>query len=528
MSEAISTPVAPASTSSAPVASATSATTSAAASAPVTAPATAPVTTTDAAPVATTTETAAPSNEGKSTFQIMQEATAAKIASDEAAAAGTETKTPEEIAAEAAAASTVTDKTPEELAAEQEAADAASAEAEAAKTTEGDDDDLPNFDDFELDPVALAPKELAAQIESDPALAAALDGNAELKNQIFANARLAAETAQFKEFFGSPAEAKVAAEGHAKFAGIVSAMSSINDNDTKTVGPVMDQMLQASALRGPNGELQYDNNGALRTDGSVGKFLRNSFKQRMEMFADQFVKAGDEDGQAAVDILMERAGLRTPSSASESEENMSDEVRTQLKTVREERAALDAEKATRDAEVANTYHSAVNTKIDTMMDTGIKSLLDRSTGLNDFSRKTVEGNIRAALAAEIKKNPRFQDEMDRIDKMPYGKERQKEHMLVATRYFQSGLAKVAMSKLAEAGASLTAKQQAQAEKSAARTEAARSEVRGATAIAKSAPVLNEKETFAQVEADLKKSLGRSPTNLELMSENLKRKSATAA
>ncbi|HEV2709149.1 MAG TPA: hypothetical protein VGU67_02950 [Edaphobacter sp.] len=517
MSEAISTPAAPVSTPSAPAASATPAAAPAAASAP--APVAAPVTTTEAAPVVTQPSADA----GKSTLQVMQEATAAKIAAEEVAAADPNaTPKVEDAPVAEKAPETPAEKTPEEIAAEEEAAAAA-----APKVGDEDDDDLPNFDDFELDPVALAPKELATQIETDPALAAALDSNPELKNQIFANARLAAETAQFKEVFGSPAEAKVAADGHAKFAGIASAMSSIDDSDTKSIAPVMSQMLEASALRGPNGELQYDKNGALVTDGSVGKFLRNSFKQRMEMFADQFVKAGDEEGQAAIDILMERAGLRTPSSASESEENMSDEVRTGLETVRAERAALDAEKATRNAEVAKTYHDTVNTKIDSMMDSGIGSLLGRATGLNDFSRATVETNIRAALAKEIKHNPRFQSEMDSIDKMPYGKERQKAHMLVATRYFQTGLARVAMGELAKAGASLTAKQQAQADKSAARTEAARSEVRGATAAVKTAPVLSEKESFAQVEADLKKTLGRSPTNLELMSENLKRKSAAA-
>jgi hypothetical protein len=449
----------------------------------------------------------------------MQEATAAKIAADEAAAAAGAT---EEKPAPTEEATPVVEKTAEEVATEEEAAKAAS---EAAKP-EDEDDEIPNFDDFEVDPIALAPKELATKIEADPALAAALDGNPDLKNQIFANARLAAETAQFKEVFGSPAEAKVAAEGHATFASISGSMSGLVDGDTKTLTPVITQMLEASALRGPDGELQYDKNGALVTDGTVGKFLRTSFQRRMEILAEECKQNGDEDGLAAVDILMERAGLRATSSANE--EEMSAEMRTQHEAIKAERAALEREKQERVTEVATAYNTTVNTKIDAMMDAGIGALLSRATGLNDFSRATVETNIRTALAKEIARNPQFQTEMDRLDRMPYGKDRQKAHMALATRYFQSGLAKVATAELAKAGAAITAKQKAQAEKSAARTEAARSEVRGATTTAKSAPVLSEREAFAQVEADLKKTLGRSPTNLELMSENLKRKSAAAA
>lgn len=522
MSEAISTPAAPVSSSSAPVASATPAAAPAAASAPVSTPAAAPVSTPEAAPVVATPESTA-SDAGKSTFQIMQEKQA-KSAADEAAAAAVAVGDATPPAAETPAA-----KTPEEVAAE-EAAAALVADESKAGGVDGDEDEvpLPNFDDFELDPIALAPKELFGKIAEDPALSAALDANPELKNQLGANARLAAETAQFKEVFGTPQEAKIAAEGHSKFSAISSAMAAIKDGDATSVSGAMQNMLEASALRGPQGELQYDKNGALVTDGTVGKFLRNSFKQRMDMFAAEFVKAGDEDGQAAVDILMERAGLRTPSSASDSEEGMSAEMRTQREAVRAERAALDAEKQERATEVANTYNSTVNTKIDTMMDLGIGSILSRATGLSDFSRSVVETNIRKGLAAEIKNNPQWRTEMDRLERMPYGKERQKEHLALATRYFQSGLAKVATAELAKAGAALTAKQQAQADKSAARTEAARSEVRGSATTVKAAPVLNERETFAQIESDLRTKLGRSPSNLELMAENLKRKNATAA
>ena len=207
---------------------------------------------------------------------------------------------------------------------------------------------------------------------------------------------------------------------------------------------------------------------------------------------------------------------------------MSAEMRTAHEAIKTERAALEREKTERATEVAKSYNTTVNTRIDAMMDAGIGAVLSRATGLTDFSRKTVEANIRTALAQEISRNPQFQTEMDRLDRMPYGPDRQKEHMALATRYFQTGLAKVATAKLAEAGAALAAKQQAQAAKSAARTEAARSEVRGALPTVKTAPAQTEKEQFATVEADLRRSLGRSPTNLELMAERVKRNTQHAA
>lgn len=530
MSELNSSPAAPASTSSAPAAPASSTATTQASSAPVTAPAAAPVATTEAAPAVTapaTTETpaAAPSDAGKTTLQVLQETFAAKQAEEAAKPAETSAdpnapvKTPEEVEADAVAAAAV---------AEAEAAAAKPTEETEVKPKVEGDDDLPNFDDFELDPIALAPKELATKIETDPALSAALDGNPELKNQIFANARLAAEAAQYKEVVGSPQEAKVAVEGNATYVGISSAMGTIDDKNPATLMPAYKAMLEASAIRDADGNLQYHPNGALVTTGAVGKFERASFANRLDIFAKEFKAKDDEEGQAAIDILMERAGLRTPSSASESEENMSAEMRAERESIRAERAELDRVKATSAAEVAKAYDTTVKSKIDGLMDAGIGSVLGRATGLNDFSRSVVETNIRAALAKEIRNNPQWRTEMDRISRMPFGVERQREHVKVATRYFQAGLAKHAVAELAKAGASITAKQQAQADKSAARTEAARSETRGSMTTAKSAPVLDEKATLAQVETDLRKTLGRSPTTLELMSENVKRKSQTAA
>lgn len=455
----------------------------------------------------------------------MQEAQAAKdaeAAAAVAAAEGTVAKTPEEIAAEAAAAAT---KTPEEIAAETAAAEEEAAAAAAAK----EDDDTPNFDDLEFEsPLALAPKELAAKIDANPALKAAMDADPDLKSEIFANSRLAAETAAFKDVVATPEDARVAVAAHATFTDITSAMQSIVDGDLTTVQPVMAAMLEASAVRDADGNLQFHENGALKTNGMVGKFLRNSFEQKLTLMAADFTKAGDEDALAAIDILMERAGLRTPSSASESEE-IPAHVQAQLDAVKTEREALASEKKAAAAETATTYNTTVNTRIDTMMATGITSLLNRADGLTDFSRKTVEGNIRAALTAQVKGNRFFKGEMDAIASMPYGPDRQKKHMAVATKYFQQGLtSKAVLDCIAEAGAHLTTKQKAQADKSAARTEAARSEVRGAQTPAKVTPVLNEREQFAAVEADLKKSLGRSPSTLEVMSENFKRKSQQAA
>ena len=94
----------------------------------------------------------------------MQAAQAAKEA-ETAAAAATPAATTEPVAG---VVPPVVEKTPEQIA--EEAAAAAAIE-EAAKPNV--DDDLPNFDDFDLDPIALAPKELAGKIQTDAALAAA-------------------------------------------------------------------------------------------------------------------------------------------------------------------------------------------------------------------------------------------------------------------------------------------------------------------------------------------------------------------
>lgn len=531
MSEVNSTPAAPASTPSAPAASAASTATPAAASAPAAATTVAaPASTEGAASAAAATTPAAettaavPSDAGKSTLQVMQEAQAAKDAEAAAAVAAAEAtpaKTPEEIAAEAAAAGT---KSPEETAAETAAAEEAAAAAKAEEDAAGNDDDLPGF---ELDPIALAPKELAAKLDADPALKAALEGNADLKSELFANARLAAETAAFKAVVASPEDAARAVAAHATFTDITSAMQSITDGDMTTLQPVMGAMLEASAIRDADGNLQYFDNGVLKTNGMVGKFLRNSFEQKLTLLAADFTKAGDEEGQAAIDILMERAGLRTPSSANE--ETMSAEVKAQLDEVKAERAKLATEKQAGAAEAAKTYNTTVNTRIDAMMETGIETVLSSADGLTPFARKTLKNNIHDALVKQVKGNKFFRQEMAALEALPYDANRQKQHMTVASKYFNQGMNSQAVKAcFEEAGVTITAKQKAQADKSAARTEAARSEVRGAQTPTKAAPALTGPEQVSSVIADLTKNLGRSPTNLEVMAENFKRNSAAAA
>jgi hypothetical protein len=141
----------------------------------------------------------------------------------------------------------------------------------------------------------------------------------------------------------------------------------------------------------------------------------------------------------------------------------------------------------------------------------VTSILDRSTGLTPFTRKTAEHNLRVGLKKSISANPAYQAELDVIERMPLGEKRAARHVALATRYVQDHLLTVARPIFEEAG--ITIGRQAAADKQiqAARAEVARSEVRGSSAPAKPAAQETPEQRNARISQELTQKLGRTPT-----------------
>jgi hypothetical protein len=419
------------------------------------------------------------------------------------------------VDAQAAEAAAHVTETPAGESTEQPAAETQTPEQTAAETQPASDEDP-----FEWEaPKTATPKELLDKLNAKPELKAALEADPELRDLIFSNARVAAKTKGFSELFGSVDEARAVSEGHKSFANLRNLMGQVKPGDLQSTQPFINAMLEQGALRDDEGNLLRRQDGSLVTDGSVGRLFNNMVQLRLSQIENQAKQSGDNETLAALDTIMERAGYRTPSSVDEDE--MSDGLKAQKAQLDAQQKQMDEQRATQQKEAQTNHDNTTFGKIDLSLDKAVGSILDRATGLTPFTRKTAEHSLRVGLKKSIAANPAYQAELDVIERMPLGDKRAARHVALATRYVQDHLLTVARPIFAEAG--ITIQKQADADKqtSAARAEAARSEVRGSSAPAKPTAPQNAAQQNAQIRAQLTQQLGRDPSLEELLAARMR-------
>ena len=414
-----------------------------------------------------------------------------------------------------------------EAAAEEAAAAAGETEAGEAATLDGEQGEgqttgQTDGEEFDIDfnePSPEGPKALSERLAKNPALKAAIDADPEFRDRIFADARLAARERQYADLFGSPESARVVADGHQAFANLRNLMGSVKPGDMQSTQAVISAMLEQGALRDENGELLRDANGRMVTDGTVGRFLNNALRMRLENIEAEAKQNGDDETLASLDHIMERVGLRAPSSVAE--DGLSEELQAERSRIEQERQQLNQERAQRQQEAQTAHENAVFSKIDSSLDKSLGLILDRATGLNDFTRSKVETDLRAGLMKAVRNNPAYQSELDRVERMPLGPKREQAHVALATRYIHEHLLSVARPILAEAGITL-AKSAADAKAAqAARADATRSEIKGSSAPAHAQQAQTPAEKHAQLKAELTKQLGREPSLEEMLAAKIR-------
>lgn len=427
-----------------------------------------------------------------------------------------ETKTPEidsAVSAEGAAA-TVEEPKPGEA----EKSEATTATEDPHTEQQTTDPEGQEEDDFEPGVSTLGPKELASKIEANPAVKAALDASPELRDMVFANARLAAKAKPYVDMFGSPEEAKVVNESHQAFVGIRNLLGAVKKGDLQSTHAVISAMLEQDAMRDEDGNPKKDAQGRLVTGGTTGRFLQNALNMRLASLEAQAKDVGDNETLAALDLVMERLGLRAPSSADE--DGMSEELKAQKAELEQQQRELDEQRAQGRKEAQSQHDQRVFSRIDGALDKGISSILDGATGLTPFTRSNVERDIRAAMRSAIKSSSTFQMELDRIERMPVGAKRENAHVVLAQRYIHSYLRKLANPILAEAGITVQKAAAQKQQTQAARAENARSEVGGSGTPSHTTAKPSTEQNTAQIRADLTQKLGREPNLQEMLAAQI--------
>ena len=357
-------------------------------------------------------------------------------------------------------------------------------------------------------------KDLAAKIESNPALKAALPED--VRNEIMANARLAEFGAGMRELFASPEEAKIISESAQQYAGVIEAFQGVGADVQAGTTALVQKVLEMSALRNADGTPMKNEKGEYLTDGTAGKFFDTIFERKFGAAIVSKVKAlGDENVQAALDLVMESVGMR-PSTA------VQDQVTDPALAAR--KAELDAREAeitrqsaaTRQATVT-AYKEAVDGDLSGIYDSAVGKLLDGATGLDAFTRTAVEQELETAIRSAIKTNTAYQMERKRIEAMPLTPERRLAEVALAKRFFRQNLARISKPTMEKAGLVVSKKIEQRQAAQAARAENVRSEINGGAPVAPVQPgsganATQQRETIA---AALKTQTGHDPSESEI-------------
>ena len=355
-----------------------------------------------------------------------------------------------------------------------------------------------------------APQELSAAIDADPAVAAALEANPELRNKVFANARLAARANEYDQVFASPNDARIAAQGHDVYSSVKDALVGIKPI-TQAGGPegtqtALNALFAATQVRDEDGNPVLDQNGKPITDGTIGQLLTNAFQFRLLGILNEAKKTGNEAQQAAVDVLMESFG-GAPSRPAE--EDGDDPLAQERAALQAERAALEEQKTSQKQATQQAFEGRIEKSGDQLVDQAMTSILDRVEGLSGFNRSVLDTQLREKTRDAISKDPYFKNEFAFLKSLPPTAKVEQQRVALISKYLQKHVPLVAKPLLKEAGMTVLAAQNKKLTTTTARQVATQSETRSSGRMPKPAGPMNAQQLNATAIEQLQRELGTS-------------------
>lgn len=409
-------------------------------------------------------------------------------------------------AVDPAAAATVTD--PAAAAADPAAAATTDADpAAAAATTEGEGDSEYSFDEDGFTGAVDLAKKLDTIQGLDPAV----------RNEILANARIAEQLAPYREIFGSPEEAKVVAQAAQDWTGVQTVFQSIaGDNVKEGTSSLINEMLKLSALRDDSGAPRRREDGTYITDGTTTRFFNEVVDRKLGHLASKY--KDDAALQAAVDLVMERAGMR-PSTA-DNTTGQDPAIAQERARLADERKQFETQKENERKTSVKNYTEALGSDLKTTSETAFTTLLGKATGVRDDRHKaSVIRDLSKAVKAAVEANPGYMLEKRGLEGRPMTAERRQQEVALAKRFLAAHLVRIATPILAAEGISLSKKAANQAATQTAREQASRGEVTGgAPGQQKPATAQDPAAQRAQVIEAFKQKNGRAPSDTEVLTE----------
>lgn len=328
---------------------------------------------------------------------------------------------------------------------------------EQQQTTEGEEEES-GEGEFDLAPAGpLPPSELQAKLKANPGLLAELEKDPELKNSIFAASRLAQRTAEYdQQFPGGVAEAKIAAEGNKTFSNLSNLFTSVKDKPSTQ--NVLSEMMKLSYVLDDDGNpVVNQKTGKPQTDGTVGRFIEQTFGLGLDHWAQVAQQKGDDELAVAIDVLKARAFNTRTASA---QEDLTEEQRAtqqaldqQQKTLNEQQQAIETDKRTSfESKADDAYYKHMDSLLDRVM---------KSVGGTDEDKASMRAEIKNRVDTAIGQNPNFTSAQDLIwRRQGYGAKKLNDLTALGSQWINDVLPGIAREYLKSKGSTILDKQAA--------------------------------------------------------------------
>ncbi len=354
----------------------------------------------------------------------------------------------------------------------------------------------------------VSPKDLNERINENPALRQAFESDPALRNAVFRNARLAAETSKYKEVFPDVESAQYAAQSAARFREVDELF--LNATTPEGTSRFLQKWAEMAVLTDEQGNPIIDQ-GMPQLHPAFTSLLDNMRNNELEFLRQTAEKNGDQELMAALDIVRERV-----SPASRAQDN---ELPPHIRAASEQIRARELELNRRQLQQQHAEHARFNhvvgedatQKIDAL----IEPALDKAA-LSDFVRQTAREKIDDAIVASLGRNRFFQARMSELARYPLTPQTRQQRLNLIMNHVQAIAGPVVRQVLREASQPVMRAQENRRSRIDAQVARSRSEPKGATSASFTGKSLAPEQLFEQIRNDYSSQHGEEPSAQKLI------------
>ncbi|HEV2986870.1 MAG TPA: hypothetical protein VG759_00400, partial [Candidatus Angelobacter sp.] len=326
--------------------------------------------------------------------------------------------------------------------------------------------------DLEGDDV-FSPRDLNERINGNPALRQALAADPALRNAMFRNARLAAETSKYKEVFPDVESAQYAAQQASTFREVDDLF--LNATNDQGIARFLWKWTEMATVRDEQGNPILER-GIPKVHPAFESLLNHMRSSDFEFMRKNAERDGDQELMAALDIVRERS---SPASQARDEE-LPPHIRAAAEQIRARESELNRRQLEQQYAEQARFNHVVGEEVTQKIDALIEPALDKAA-LSDFVRQTAREKIDSAILENLGRNRFFQARMAELDRYPLTPEARQQRLNLIMSHVQAVAGPVVRQVLREASQPVMRAQEERKAKIDAQVARTRSEPKSTTA-----------------------------------------------